>query len=32
MLDFYGMKFVDENTGELERTENYEERYRNLIG
>jgi hypothetical protein len=31
MLEFYGMKFVDDKTGELERTEKYKERYKNLI-
>jgi hypothetical protein len=32
MLDFYGMKLVNEKSGELKRIENYEERYINLIG
>jgi hypothetical protein len=30
MLDFYGMKLKDQETGELERSENYVSRYRNL--
>ena len=30
MLDFYGMQLVSEDTGELQRTENWKERYRNL--
>ncbi|KAL6073107.1 Opioid growth factor receptor [Balamuthia mandrillaris] len=30
MLDFYGMRLKDRQTGELERTENWEERYDNL--
>ncbi|OCH88684.1 hypothetical protein OBBRIDRAFT_795005 [Obba rivulosa] len=30
MLDFYGMQLVDRNTGLLSRTENYQDRYRNL--
>ena len=31
MLDFYGMKIIDENSNKLCRTEHYEERYNNLI-
>jgi len=30
MLDFYGMKLKDRSTGELERSKNFKERYRNL--
>ncbi|KAI0662203.1 opioid growth factor receptor conserved region-domain-containing protein [Cubamyces menziesii] len=30
MLDFYGMQLVSEDTGELQRTGNWKERYRNL--
>lgn len=30
MLDFYGMRLKDRETGELERTEDYKARYRNL--
>ena len=30
MLDFYGMKMVNEETGEIDRTDNFKARYRNL--
>lgn len=30
MLDFYGMKIADKVTGKLERSEKYEDRYKNL--
>ena len=31
MIDFYGIRLVDEQTGELERNpDNYRDRYRNL--
>jgi len=30
MLDFYGMKLVDVATGEVERSESFEDRYKNL--
>ncbi len=30
MLDFYGMRLVDESTGELERAPNWKDRFRNL--
>lgn len=30
MLDFYGMKLVDRNTGTIARAEHYKKRYRNL--
>lgn len=30
MLDFYGMRLLSEDTGLLERSTNYEDRYRNL--
>ena len=31
MLDFYGMKLKSLETGEVERSENYKDRYSNLI-
>jgi hypothetical protein len=31
ILDFYGMKIIDKKTGELGRTENFEERYEHAI-
>lgn len=31
MLDFYGMRMKDTRSGEIERTEDYKERYSNLI-
>lgn len=31
MLDFYGMKLVNAETGLLERSSNYSARYRNLV-
>ena len=31
MLDFYGIKLKDEETGELERSDNNKERYMNAI-
>ncbi|KAL0581154.1 hypothetical protein V5O48_000844 [Marasmius crinis-equi] len=31
MLDFYGMKLVSEETGEISRSENFKPRYRNLV-
>lgn len=30
MLDFYGIRLVDETTGEVERADNWEERFSNL--
>lgn len=30
MLDFYGMKLVNQETGEVSRSDNYKKRYRNL--
>lgn len=30
MLDFYGIKLVDEETGDVERALNWEERFKNL--
>ena len=30
MLDFYGMELVDEKTGEIERAENWKERFNHL--
>ncbi len=30
MLDFYGMKISDRNTGEIMRDDNYKKRYLNL--
>jgi hypothetical protein len=31
MLDFYGIKMVSIETGQLERSKNYEKRYKNLL-
>ncbi|KAJ8080452.1 hypothetical protein PM082_017285 [Marasmius tenuissimus] len=31
MLDFYGMRVVSFETGELSRSENYKQRYKNLV-
>jgi hypothetical protein len=32
MLDFYGMKLLSPETGLINRSENYEARYENLLG